>query len=190
MAGASADPDRAGVGRDWAQPADFAQPLALLHACHGRVMAHNEMLEWLARHLSVHECDAEAQQAASYVLRYFDGAGRHHHEDEDIDLFPRMRQAAQGQNAERVALLVAQLTAEHQVLEREWNGMRERLELIAHGERALLREQEVARFCNLYRAHIAAEEAQVYPLAAVILDREHMTAIGMAMAARRGVRWP
>jgi hemerythrin-like domain-containing protein len=149
-------------------PADFAQPLELLRACHVRVAAHSDMLEWLAKHLSVHECDAEAQQAASYVLRYFDSAGRHHHEDEDLDLFPRMREAARGQNAERVALLVAQLAAELAELAREWNSMRERLELIAHGERVLLRELEVDRFCKLYRTHIAIEEANVLPLAAII----------------------
>jgi hypothetical protein len=87
VAGAPSDPDRTGASRDWVLPADFAQPLELLRACHVRVAAHSDMLEWLAKHLSVHECDAEAQQAASYVLRYFDSAGRHHHEDEDLDPF-------------------------------------------------------------------------------------------------------
>lgn len=190
MAGVPSDPDQSGGSREWVRLADFAQPLALLRACHVRVAAHSDMLEWLAKHLMVHECDAEAQQVASFVLRYFDSAGRHHHEDEDVDLFPHMRAAAKGQNAERVALLVAQLSAEHAELASKWNVMRERLELIAHGERVQLRELEVDHFCKLYRTHIALEEANVYPLAALILDEERLKAIGTAMAARRGVKWP
>ena len=190
MPGARSDPEHASAGRDWAQSADFDQPLEFLRACHIRVAAHSDLLQWLASHIKLHECDAEAQQAASFVLRYFDGAGRHHREDEDLELFPQLRAAARGQNAERVALLVAQLSAEHEALAGEWNGMRGHLELIAHGERVLLRELEVDRFCKLYRTHIALEEANLLPLAAMILDRERMAAIGRAMAARRGVKWP
>ena len=170
--------------------ADFEHPLQMLVACHQRITAHSDMLLWLARHLHLHECDPEAQQVASFVLRFFDGAGRHHHEDEDENLFPALRAAVQSQNAERVALLVAQLMAEHREMEQAWDGFRDSLELIAHGERVLLRELEVDRFCKLYRTHMALEEANLIPLAGKILGRDDLAAIGKAMAARRGVKWP
>ena len=182
------------VGSDRVQAgseaADFDHPLELLCACHQRIVAHSDLLQWLAKHLSLHECDAEAQQVASYVLRFFDGAARHHHEDEDVDLFSHLREAAQGQNAERVALLVAELMAEHRAMEQAWEQLRESLELIAHGERVLLPQLEVDRLCKLYRTHIALEEANLIPLAAMILGKSRLATIGRAMAARRGVKWP
>jgi hemerythrin-like domain-containing protein len=185
-------PDSAGAAR--IEPGsgltDFGQPLEALRACHARIAAHCDLLEWLGKHLRLHECDAEAQQVASYVLRYFDSAGRHHHEDEDRDLFPHMREAARGENAERVALLVAQLTVAHREMAGAWNVLRESLELIAHGERMLLRDIDVDSFCKLHHTHIALEEANVLPLAAMILDPVRLKAIGTAMAARRGVKWP
>jgi hemerythrin-like domain-containing protein len=170
--------------------ADFGHPLQVLLACHQRITAHSDMLAWLARHLHLHDCDPEAQQVASFVLRFFDGAARHHHEDEDESLFPAMRNAARGENAERVARLCVQLAAEHREMEQAWGGFRESLELIAHGERVLLRELDVDRFCKLYHAHIALEEANLIPLAGMLLSPEDLSAIGRAMAARRGVKWP
>jgi hemerythrin-like domain-containing protein len=80
--------------------------------------------------------------------------------------------------------------AEHREMEQAWDGFRDSLELIAHGERVLLRELEVDRFCKLYRTHIALEEANLIPLAGKILGKEDLAAIGKAMAARRGVKWP
>ena len=169
---------------------DFAHPLQALLACHQRIAAHSDMLAWLARHLQLHDCDPESQQVASFVLRFYDGAARHHHEDEDESLFPALHAAAQGEHAERVARFTAQLTAEHREMEHAWGRFRDSLELVAHGERVLLRELEVDRFCKLYHAHMALEEANVIPLAGMLFGAEPLAAIGKAMAARRGVRWP
>jgi hemerythrin-like domain-containing protein len=169
---------------------DFVHPLQALAACHQRIAAHSDMLAWLARHLQLHDCDPEAQQVASFVLRFFDGAGRHHHEDEDESLFPALHAAARGEHAGRLAQFTAQLTAEHRDMARMWSAFRDSLELIAHGERIFLRELEVDRFCKLYHAHMALEEANVFPLAGMLLGAEELAAIGKAMAARRGMPWP
>ena len=42
------------------------------------------------------------------------------------------------------------------------------------------------RFAQLYTAHIALEEASIFPLAEVLLSREDFAAIGAGMAQRRG----
>ena len=167
---------------------DFEHPLEMLKACHDRIAAQNEALRRLAAHLPAHGCDAQAQQAASNVMRYFDGAGRHHHEDEEEDLFPRMIAAARGQNVERVSLLVSELQREHRDMEQMWGGIRDTLEKIAHGENAPLAEIEVNRFCTLYHTHIAIEEANMIPLAAMLLGEDDLRQVGRAMAARRGMK--
>lgn len=167
---------------------DFDHPLEMLVACHERIKAQCNTLERLAGHMKLNGCDAQAQQAASNVLRYFDSAGRHHHEDEEEDLFPRMIAAAHGQNAERVVLLIEQLKREHRDMDAVWSRLRETLECIAHGEHAPLDALEVSRFRGTYQAHIAVEEANLIPLATLLLDADALADIGKAMARRRGVR--
>ena len=182
------DGSRGGKSGIGSSPADFEHPLEMLHACHDRIAAQCETLRRLAAHLPTHGSDAQAQQAASNVMRYFDGAGRHHHEDEEQDLFPRMIAAAHGQNVERVALLVSELQREHRDMEQMWDGIRDTLEKIAHGESTPLAEIEVNRFCTLYHTHIAIEKANMIPLAAMLLGEDDLSQVGRAMAARRGVR--
>jgi hemerythrin-like domain-containing protein len=168
--------------------ADFGQPLQLLKACHERIQNQCDTLRRLCVHMPVHGSDAQAQQAASNVMRYFDSAGRHHHEDEEQDIFPRMAACAKGENLERVALLTDQLKRDHDEMTRSWLDLRESLEQIAHGGAEPLDEQEVNRFCDLYSAHIAFEEANLLPLAQLLLDDAAFAAIGKAMAVRRGIR--
>ncbi len=66
----------------------FDEPLEMLAACHERIEAQLRTLERLGPHLEKHGCDAEAKAAAQAVLRYFDTAGRLHHQDEDDDQRP------------------------------------------------------------------------------------------------------
>lgn len=167
---------------------DFEKPLEMLEACHDRIEMQCEALRKLVAHLPAHGCDAQAQQAASNVMRYFDGAGRHHREDEELDLFPRLMASATGQNAERLALLIDQLKREHKDVEQTWLGLRDVLERIAHGENAPLDEKKVGRFCGAYRAHIAVEEANLFPLAGMLLQADALAALGKSMAARRGIK--
>jgi len=167
--------------------ADFAHPLQMLEACHNRIEMQCETLRNLAEHLPAHGCDAQAQQAASNVMRYFDSAGRHHHEDEEQDLFPRLAASAKGLEAERVAFLVGRLTREHRELEKAWTSLRDTLETVAYGDNAPLDKNEVDRFCRLYSVHIGIERDTLIPLAMRLVSAEDMTRIGRAMAARRGV---
>lgn len=167
---------------------DFGQPLQLLKACHERIQNQCDTLRRLCVHMPVHGCDAQAQQAASTLMRYFDSAGRHHHEDEEQDIFPRMTAAAKGRNIELAALLIGQLKSEHVEMARGWLDLREALELIAHGGIAPLSELAVDQFCVMYGAHIAFEEANLMPLAELLLDESDFSAIGTAMAVRRGIR--
>jgi hemerythrin-like domain-containing protein len=168
--------------------ADFEHPLQMLEACHARIRMQCKALGSLASHVRKHGCDGRAQQDASNVMRYFDGAGRHHHEDEEQDLFPRMVGAAEGRNAERVALLVDQLRREHREMAEKWLHLRKSLELIANDGNVVLDATEVGHFCAVYRDHIAIEEKEMMPLAILLLGAQDLAAIGEAMAVRRAIR--
>lgn len=168
--------------------ADFDHPMDMLMACHQRIEAQCMTLWRLADYLPQHGADAEAQQAASNVMRYFDSAGRHHREDEELDLFPAMLRAAKGETSERVALLIARASHEHTEIEQAWLKLRESLERIAHGGDTLLDIGDVHRLCSLYRSHIAVEEGHIFPLARTLLGIETLADLGGAMARRRGVK--
>jgi hemerythrin-like domain-containing protein len=165
--------------------ADFDHPLEMLSACHDRVLDRVDTLERLVAHLPVHGCDEQARQAAANVMRYFDTAGEHHHEDEERDLFPLLAREAP-EDAAATALIV-RLKDEHVRLRGMWQALRGELDAIRQGSAAQLDAKRIARFGALYRQHIELEELELLPLAERVLADADKRVIGAAMAGRRGV---
>lgn len=161
----------------------FDQPFALLRACHDKILQQCATLERLAAHLLAHGNDAQAQQAAQGILRYFATAGQFHHLDEEENLFPLLREARP-----EVQGLLAQLEAEHVGMLAAWAAVQGELQQLLAGERRQLSPDVVADFVQRYRAHVALENAQVLPLAEGVLSAAAQQKIGRAMMARRGVR--
>lgn len=162
---------------------DFDHPLEMLAACHERIEDRCDLLHRLVEHLAQNGCDDQARQAASSVLRYFDTAGEHHHEDEEVNLFPALLEA----DPREAAALVQRLCEDHVEMRKSWQTLRETLVELETGVAAMLPAADVERFTALYRAHIQREEAHLLPLAQRVLGEEAMAAIGDAMAHRRGV---
>ena len=174
------DEKRSGLFRSVA--ADFDHPLEMLAACHDRIEERCELLHRLSQHMRDAGADAQAQQAAANVIRYFDTAGENHHRDEEEDLFPRLLAA------DRAACeaLVGRLLEDHREMRKAWTRMRETLSRIAAGESASLDADEVGRFTSLYRRHIELEEDHLLPAAERLLDTSALADTGDAMAKRRG----
>lgn len=162
---------------------DFDHPLEMLAACHERIEDRCDLLHRLVEHLAQNGCDNQARQAAASVLRYFDTAGEHHHEDEERNLFPALLET----DPQAAAALVQRLCADHVEMRRAWRSLRKTLVELEAGVAASLPVADVERFTALYRAHIEREEAQLLPLAQRVLGPETLAAIGGAMAQRRGV---
>lgn len=169
---------------------DFSQPLEALKACHQRIHAQCDTLRRLVEHMRASGCDGEARQAAASVMRYFDTAGRHHHEDEEEDLLPRMMAAATVGRGSRLTRMVAEIANEHRAMGKEWTELRAALQEISAGENFPLEPLDVEYFVKLYQAHIAVEEASVFPLAEMLLSKDDLAEIGASMAQRRGVKFP
>lgn len=161
----------------------FDDPLEMLRACHGRIQAQCTTLRKLQSHLQLHGCDVQAQQAAQAILRYFDTAGRYHHQDEERDLFPRLI-ATQHQVA---ASLIARLLHEHQGMESAWQNLRPLLLAITESHSTSLDANITQHFIDLYASHIETENGTLLPLAQTLLNDEQLHTIGQNMAARRGV---
>lgn len=68
----------------------FEVPLEMLAACHEQVLQQCDKLTLQCAHLRDHGSDRTAEEAARAVMRAFNTAARHHHEDEELDLFPAL----------------------------------------------------------------------------------------------------
>jgi len=164
-----------------APAAGFDAPFDMLAACHDRVERSLALLERLAAHLPAHGADAAARDAARDVLRYFDLAAPHHHQDEERHVLPALRAAGQGGLADRVV-------AEHAALVTAWAALRPGLQALADSATMPDPQRDGwAAFCAAYRTHAAFEDTQVFAPARVLLDAAAQAAMGREMAARRGV---
>ena len=167
------------------QAPDFSQPLEALKACHVRIRSQCETLRKLVAHMKDHGCDAQARQSAAGIMRYFDTAARHHHEDEEDDLLPRMIVVSTINRGSSLTRLVASIATEHREMERAWTQLRALLQGLTAGEPDL-DPLLVDHFVKLYGVHIAVEEANLFPLAEMMLSRGDLAEISANMVQRRG----
>jgi hemerythrin-like domain-containing protein len=170
---------------------NFEDPIGLLTDCHRRIEHFLSVLGLVAEQARGGMLDEEQRRALDTALRYFREAAPKHTADEEETLFPRMRKM---ENDEVRAVLskVDLLHEEHERADRAHAEM-DRLGTawLQHGS---LPADDAMRLCELmqemqelYRAHIALEEVEVFPAAARNLDLAERSAAGREMAARRGV---
>jgi hemerythrin-like domain-containing protein len=173
--------------------AGFEEPFEMLEACHQRVHRMLGVMQRLAAHLRESGADAEAQQAARDVMRYFaardvmryfDQAAPAHHEDEERHVLPRLRQVGRAALADR-------LHADHERMSATWATVRRDLQRVADGSWAAAEGDAAAArwqaLAQLYAAHIEAEESVAYSAVREVIDADARRAMGDEMARRRGL---
>lgn len=165
-------------------------PLEMLAACHERIRHQCATLLRLPAHLASHGVDDNARTAAANIVRYFDTAGKHHHQDEEEDLFPALIESMAGSDAVCLHELTEGLQADHQLLDKGWLSLRETLMTIAQGDNASLSPQTVEAWVARHEQHIQREEDVLLPMAARLLSETALEHIGRAMCARRGLVFP
>lgn len=161
----------------------FDDPIALLRACHEKMLGHCELLEKLVAHLDDHGADDAARKTARDISRYFSTSAVLHHRDEEEDLFPRLNRQSL-----KIADLIHSLRKEHRALDELWPEIAADLGRFPQGGYDEGTRQTIGNFCQLVRAHIQRENTEFLPLVASSLSRRDLDEIGDAMAERRGVR--
>lgn len=169
--------------------AGFDQPLELWMACHERVQRFAALLARLAEHVRENGADEDAQVTATSIRRYFNEAAPRHHEDEEVDLFPRLRERLDAGGDRTVLDVLDQVEADHLDMARLWTRLDAVLAAIGRGEAAALEDALIDRFATMYRHHIDAEERILLPALKRVLDADDWQAVGRAMAERRGLEW-
>lgn len=169
----------------------FQDPIGLLIDCHRRVERFLSVLVRVGVQAQGGPLTAEQRTSLESALRYFREAAPKHTADEEESLFPRLW-ATGHPGLEGVLERVKALQGDHAKAEKAHAEV-ERLgqAWLANGT---LSETDAARFrqllaglTELYRAHIAIEEREVFPAAAASIGQAQRDAMGKEMAARRGV---
>lgn len=162
--------------------AGFDEPFELMAACHERMARTLTLLERIGTHVATRGCDAQAKDAAKDVLRYFAIAAPLHHEDEELHVFPRLREEGDSELADR-------LLADHREMEARWAEIVPDLEAIRDGSmpgEALAAARERWQiFATLYRRHIDTEDHDAYPSASAATPDTVLRVMGEEMAGRR-----
>src|SRR5881227_3778363 len=148
----------------------FSDPVGLLTDCHRRIERFLSVLARLGEDARGAALGQEQRAALETALRYFREAAPKHTADEEESLFPRLRAASGSPGLQAALGRVEALEKDH-----------ERADLL-HAEvdrlgsawliEGSLPPADASRFSHLlaelvelYRAHIAVEEGEVFPLA-------------------------
>lgn len=162
----------------------FDDPLGLLRACHERILRHCDALLKLAEHLSQNGADEEARKAAEQIRHYFSTAGKHHHQDEEADVFPKLvRQSL------KMADMIHRLKKDHAEMDRLWNALEPLLRHPANIQDIEAFKRLAQSFGDLYHRHIDVENNELLAIAQHILSSAQLKEIGATMAERRGIKW-
>lgn len=168
--------------------AGFDVPVEMWLACHERVKRFAALIIRLESHVARVGADEEAQRSAASIRRYFNEAAPRHHEDEEVDLFPLLRERSG--SAEQPALdALDRIEAEHLTMAEVWRRLDVTLARISAGDPAPLDPDLIASFASGYDRHIEVEEKVVLPALRRRLSAADWSTVGRSMAERRGLEW-
>jgi hemerythrin-like domain-containing protein len=170
---------------------DFTDPIGMLGDCHRRIEMFLNVLVRVAEQVRGGTLNEEQRGALETALRYFREAAPKHTADEEESLFPRLRRI---ESADVRALMarIESLEEEHVCADRSHGEVDTlgRLWLkdgMLPADRAARLLTLVLQLRDLYRHHIATEDNEVFPAAAVALSASDRQAIGSEMAYRRSL---
>ena len=170
---------------------NFTNPTGLLSDCHRRVEMFMGTLEAVAQVIDRPATD-ETRRVLEAALRYFAEAAPKHTADEEVSLFPRLRQIHDPEVEAAFSKLYL-LEEEHR-----WatplHAEVDRLgaQFLSNGSLSNAEvdsfRKAVASLASMYKLHIRLEDTLVFPLADRMLSDAEKLAIAEEMAGRRKVK--
>ncbi len=164
----------------------FDDPIGMLKDCHRRIEHFLDILCVVAERAGNRTLTEEEGSAVKAALQYFHVGGERHTLDEEESLFPRLLAVAAGATVELIDRLrrdhgdANELHASVDWLYTAWISAG----TLESSEHARLLAQ-TGRLKRLYAEHIAIEESEVFPQAALALDHQSLAAIGSEFRLRR-----
>jgi hemerythrin-like domain-containing protein len=170
---------------------NFTDPTGLLSDCHRRIEMFMGTLKAVAAVIDRPPAE-DTVRALESALRYFGEAAPKHTADEEVSLFPRLRQMglpeidsafAELEHLEDEHRWAAPLHADVERLGVQYLSMGKLSDVEIEQFQAAVTSLEV-----MYKRHISIEDELVFPLAARILSGAEKSAIAEEMASRRRVK--
>jgi hemerythrin-like domain-containing protein len=164
----------------------FDDPIGMLKDCHRRIERFLGILCQVARQAQGHALNTDERKAVEAALRYFDESGPRHNLDEEDSLFPRLRAMKAAEVLEKVKRLETE-HGEAGVLHREAGQLYSKwmVEGGLSADKGMRLQTIAEELQRLYREHIHIEEDVVFPVAAKLLDRDAVAAMGSEFRIRR-----
>jgi pyridoxamine 5'-phosphate oxidase len=170
---------------------DFTDPLGLLVHCHERIEGQLDALARAAEALRTGSAQSisGAFAAIDAACRHFAIAGVKHTEDEEMSLFPRLREKG-GAAGEELFAAMKELESQHRTAEEMHKQFDEFVLTLPRDGSADSRELDcfsemVAEVTAFYRPHIFMENNLVFPVAGRVLPANEIHAVGEEMRERR-----
>lgn len=163
---------------------DFSDPLGLLKACHKNILAFCDQLEELAEKIESGPIGFEIAGSAGKVYRYFKKSGKHHHDDEEQDIFPILNRTSL-----KLADRVNQAKREHAHQDELWATIAPQLANPISIKDGAVFAATAREFIESQRAHVKFEEEELIELAQHLISQADLEKIGQKMAKRRGVAY-
>ncbi len=164
----------------------FDDPIGMLKDCHRRIESFLHVLVLVADRSRGKTLSEEEAAAVTSALNYFRSGGQRHNADEEVSLFPRLReQSANGALNElsRLEDEHQQANALHAAVERLFLTWIESGWLNKGDEQALF--EATRKLEGIYKGHIKVEEEVVFTEASRALDKKTVEVIGQEFRARR-----
>ena len=164
----------------------FDDPIGMLTDCHRRIESFLHVLCLVAERTRGKSLSEEEAAAVTSALNYFRAGGKRHTADEEESLFPRLRSVTTGDALEELDRLEGdheRANELHEDVEKLFLKWIESGWLVKNDEQTLLEATEELK-C-IYKVHIKVEEEEVFPQAALALDKQTVEAIGQEFRARR-----
>ncbi len=167
---------------------DFTDPLARLQDSHRRIERFLELTQNIALRTN-RLSDSTDREHLRLALRYLRNGPRVHSDDEEMSLFPRLRQL-RSNDCLLVAATIDDLEKEHNVAAHSHRNIEELFERwLNSGPLNQGHYVQIVQMTNslreAYRSHIEYEDTVLFPLASSLLTAEQLSIIGSEMLDRR-----
>ncbi len=167
---------------------DFSNPLERLKDSHRRIEKFLDLTLVLASKTSSIPSPADREHL-NVALRYLRKGPRTHSEDEEISLFPRLREVTKCELTPEL-LRVNTLEDEHNAAAHSHRLVEELFERwLRNGPLNRDQHKQIVELTRLlreaYRTHIEFEDTVLFPLASKLLSDEQLDAMGLEMLRRR-----
>lgn len=160
-------------------------PLNEFSGCHEGIINNFNKLQGLLNLIRETPEDPEIKVIARNLIKFFKEVVLEHHAEEEQELFSAVMEFAEESDATDLAReYIQRLVAEHRELEAMWKQLVPDIKRLSKGKLADIDYQLAEKLATQYLAHAEFEEQYFLPLAAKVLSKQDLSALGLSLHMR------